>query len=509
MHQTLQVKLAPGLTLTPQLQQAIRLLTLSAQELSNEISTQLEVNPLLEIEEPGETAGDEPDSLMDRFADRDGAAIEEPDSLTDRFADRDGAAIDEPDSLTDIPAELATDSLWEDSYDLSGSDGSVMLTSSASIEESGYEERSASIESLRDHLLWQIDTARFSPKERLIGEVLIDLFDDRGYLITPLTEVGAILESLSPATSSSPEEIEEVLGRIQTFDPTGIGARDLRECLLIQLAEIPPATPGWITAHRLVSTHLDVLGQQPLAALARRMDIPEARLEQALALIRQLHHCPAEQVTETQVDYVVPDLFARKSRGEWCVDLNEALIPKLRINRYYESLIRRGDKSTDMQYLREHLQEARFFLKNLRHRNETLLEIGMAIVALQRDFLERGATGMRPLVLRDVAEMIRMHESTVSRMTTRKYMHTPHGVFELKYFFSSHVGGEGGAEHSAVAIQARLRTLVDAEDPCHPLSDLTLCQLLNEGGIAVARRTVTKYRKLMKIPSSNERRRGG
>ena len=302
------------------------------------------------------------------------------------------------------------------------------------------------------------------------------------------------------------ERVEAVLREIQTLEPPGVAARSLQECLAIQLRQLPPDADWRDAALTLVTDHLPVLASRNVGRLATVLGLAEHEVQRVIELIRSLSPRPGAAVESSAPEYVIPDVFVRKDRGAWKVELNPDALPKLRINSRYANLIRRADDSADNHTLRNHLQEARWFIKSLQNRGETLLKTATCIVERQRAFLEHGEEAMKPMVLADVAHSIGMHESTISRVTTRKYMHTPRGLFELKYFFSSHVRTASGAEASSTAIRAVMRKLIASENPARPLSDQKLKEILSGQGIRIARRTVAKYREGMAIPSSNVRR---
>lgn len=459
---SLQLRLGQQLTLTPQLQQAIRLLTLSTLELRHEMQQALESNPLLEPEE---------------FRDAEGA---------------DGAA-GEQGSDPDLPE-------WDDTYTTRPA---AQGAAPADLADRQPEGDTRATEGLSEHLLWQLRLTPMSERDRAIAEAVVDGLDDSGYLADSLED---LREALLPELHVDPDEIEAVVHRLQRFDPVGVAARNLRECLLVQLSELNGETPSLDTARALVEHHLENLARGETEKIRRRLDIDEAVFSEAVALIRNLEPRPGAAVARPGAEYVVPDVYVSRRNGDWAVSLNPQALPRLCINQYYSKLIGKTDGES-ATYLRGQLQEARWFLKSIRTRNDTLLGVARAIVKAQEAFLEHGEEAMKPMVLRDIAEAVDMHESTISRVTTRKYMYTPRGVFEFKYFFSSHVGTADGGECSATAIQAMLRRLVDDEPPGKPLSDSRLAKILQERGIDVARRTVAKYREAMRIPSSTERRR--
>lgn len=473
MKPTLQLRLGQQLSLTPQLRQAIRLLQLSSVELEQEIQEALISNPLLD--EGGAT---EADAAAD-------AAAEAPadDAGEDREAGTEGP--DAPDDWEPDPAFSATSGGERDGWDREPDDSRE--------------------EDLHDHLLWQLNLSHLSVRDQQIAFALIDAIGDDGYLGASLDEIQS---SLKPEIEADIEEIEAVLHCIQHFDPLGVGARSLAECLVVQLSALAADTPALALARTLAGHHLDTLARGDRAALARALGAETADLDEALALIRSLDPRPGSQFSRSGIEYVVPDAYAYRSGGEWRVSLNPTAQPKLAINQHYAGLIASASRE-DAGYLRGQLQEARWLIRSLEARSETLLKVATAIVERQQGFLEHGPEAMRPMILRDVAEAIDMHESTVSRITTRKYLHTPRGTFEFKYFFSSSVSTVDGGAASATAIQAMIRKLVQDEEPARPLSDSAIARTLNQRGIAVARRTVAKYREAMSIPSSNERARAG
>ena len=475
--------------MTPQLQQAIRLLQLSSLELQTEIQEALDANPLLEMDEDGDAGSEtEPEARIDATAD----TSEEP--LTETPAD--GAA--------DIPEDLPVDSNWDDIYD------SLAPVGSGSAPAGDFDPREIEYSSspggtsLHEHLTWQMDLTPFSPTDRAIAEFIIDAIGDDGFLTLSIEEIH---EALAGEQELALEEIEAVLHRIQNFDPPGIAARDLRESLLLQLRQYPIDHPRLAQAIELVEQHFERLASRDYAQIMRRMKLDEDGLKDVLQLIQSLNPRPGSQITDQQPEYIVPDVIVTKANGRWKVELNPDAAPRLRVNPTYASLAREVRNPEDNTYIKNQLQEARWFIKSLMSRNETLLKVATAIVERQTGFLEHGEEAMQALVLHDIAEAVDMHESTISRVTNKKYMHTPRGIFELKYFFSSHVSTADGGECSATAIRARIRKLIAEEDPKKPLSDSKLAGILADQGINVARRTVAKYREAMNIPPSNERKR--
>jgi RNA polymerase sigma-54 factor len=491
MKQTIQLRLGQHLTMTPQLQQAIRLLQLSTLDLQQEVQEVLESNLMLETEEEGRLH-DLPEAPELPVSGPVGE-VEEP---TDRRAE-DRELDPERVQLSD---ELPVDSEWGDLYD-------SWLPAGPAGQREDHEGDSLAqksrAETLHDHLVWQLNLTPFSDIDRVIALAVIDSINDDGYLTTALEEIQAGLGDAELEL----DEVEAVLHRVQAFDPAGVGARDPRECLLLQLRQLPPDTPFRTAALEVCGQHFELLANQDYAQLKRRTQLEDSDIQAVVRLLRTLHPRPGAQVADAEPQYVIPDVFVTRRQGSWHVELNPEATPRLRVNPDYAKLIRRADQSDDNACLKSHLQEARWFIKSLTSRNETVLRVATKIVELQRGFFEHGEEAMKPLVLRDVAEALEMHESTVSRVTTQKYMHTPRGTFEFKYFFSSHVGTAGGGECSATAIRALLKKLIAAERPNRPLSDSKLAEILADQGINVARRTVAKYRELMGIAPSNERKR--
>jgi RNA polymerase sigma-54 factor len=497
MKQALQLKLGQQLTMTPQLQQAIKLLQLSTLDLQLEIQQVLQSNPMLELDEGDD---DGPVDGAEREEQLTASTGEGPLESLERTAAGDGESGDYEPSM---PEDLPVDTQWEDLVPSSAPSAPGPAAEGADYD---VDSRNASVQSLHDHLLWQLNLTRLSDIDRAIAMTIIDATDDSGRLTSTVDE----LHSLCAADFDGEIEREEVLAvlhALQQFEPTGVFAADLQECLLLQLKQLPPETPWLEQARTLVSRHLAQLGNGDYAQILRRMRLDEDALRGVLQLLQTLDPFPGKRIGADDTEYVVPDVFVRKRDGRWVVELNPDIAPRLRINDTYAGLIRRADNSADNTYLRDNLQEARWFLKSLQSRNETLLKVASEIVSHQRNFLEYGEEAMKPLVLHDIAEAVSMHESTISRVTTRKYMHTPRGIFELKYFFSSHVATTTGGACSSTAIRALIRKLIAAENPRKPLSDSRLAQLLEEQGIKVARRTIAKYRDSLYIPPSSERKR--
>jgi RNA polymerase sigma-54 factor len=486
MKQSLQLKLGQHLAMTPQLQQAIRLLQLSTMELQSEVQDALDSNLMLEMEDDAQQG--------ESFSAANGASEVAHTPTTDGDDDVDVAPVD-------IPGELAVDTQWDDIYDNETSMGSVSGPAGNGLD---MELQRAASGSLQDLLLEQLNLVRLSETDRAIAVAITDAIDDDGYLAASLEE---LLESLiAQGVAVELDEVQAVLQQIQQLEPVGVGARDLSECLRIQLRQLPADTPGRREGLELVGEYIDVLAARDYNQLMRLMRIEREELQQAIGLIQTLHPRPGSLVSSGDAQYVIPDVFVRRNNGVWQVELNPDAFPRLRVNSHYASLIRRADNSTDNNTLKTHLQEARWFIKSLKSRSETLLKVATCIVQRQQGFLEHGEEAMKPMVLHDVAEAVGMHESTISRVTTNKYMHTPRGIYELKYFFSSHVFMKSGAECSSTAIRALLKKLIGAENPKRPLSDSKIATILSDQGINVARRTVAKYRESMAIPSSTDRK---
>ena len=490
MKHSLQLRIGQQLTMTPQLQQAIRLLQLSTLELQQEIQQVLDSNMMLEIPEDEEITPDSPPETQERV-----------DSET---ADDANLEVSSEGSQDQLPDDLPVDTSWDDIYD--STTGPNLSASSGSDDDTPDPGAiNSATGTLQDHLLWQMEMTRFSEADQAIAIAIIDDINEDGYLLTPLEDIHTSLQT--EMDDLELDEITAVLHRIQNFDPPGVAARNLQECLSIQLRQLPDQIPLIDEARELVDEFLDLLGNQDTNKLKRYLRLDDESLALVVNLIRSLNPKPGSEIDSREVEYVVPDVYVSKRNGRWQVSLNPDTTPNIRINPYYTQLIKRGDRSADSQTMKDHLQEARWFIKSLQSRNETLLRVTQSIVERQMEFFEHGEVAMKPLVLRDIAEAIEMHESTISRVTTQKYMHTPNGIFELKYFFSSHVSTESGGECSATAIRAFIRELIKNESEKKPLSDSKIASILSERGINVARRTIAKYRESISIPPSSQRKR--
>jgi RNA polymerase sigma-54 factor len=390
--------------------------------------------------------------------------------------------------------------VWEDIYD-----GGAPFTRSADTTGfSGYENQGSQEKTLHDHLMWQLNMTPTTDIDKVIAVTIIDALDDDGYLSCKLED---ILEAMGDDVDVSLNEVEAVLRLVQTMEPVGVAARDLQECLALQIDQLNSDAPWLEEARHLIENNLPLLASRDYNQIMRRMKLNSDELQEVITLIQSMNPRPGGEINEVRTEYIIPDVSVKKANGVWKVELNTEQIPNLRVNNTYASMIRRADNSTDNNSLKAHLQEARWFIKSLQSRSETLLRVAACIVERQRAFLEYGEEAMKPLVLHDIAETLGMHESTISRVTTRKYMHTPRGIFELKYFFSSHLSTNYGGACSSTAIRAIIKKLINAEKPLKPLSDSKIANILAEQGINVARRTVAKYRETMAIPPSNERKR--
>lgn len=461
----LQLRLAQKLALSPQLQQAIKLLQLNRIELREYIQEVLDSNPILEREE-GETESAQPEQASSTSENN----VEEP--------------------AVDWEMETLRNEQWTETQSYEGFSGETQIADSS---EGG----------LLDHLLWQINLSHFSDIDTAIAQAVIYGLDDDGFLQETIAEIRA---SLAPELLVSEDEVLAVLHRIQRLEPVGVATRDTAECIRVQLSSLPSDTPSRDLALRIARDYLDVLARHDMVELRKRTGASEEGLATALDLIQSLEPRPGSRYDNRRDEYLVPDVYVTRADEEWRVSLNPENEPGLKLNTFYIDLLRKsGGKDAD--YLRGRLQEARWLMSSLELRNNTLLRVSQAIVDAQEGFMEKGEMSMKPMILKDISELIEVHESTVSRATTRKYMLTPRGLFELKYFFSSHVRTDRGGTASATAVKARLQVLLENEPIEKPLSDQDLSELLKQTGILIARRTVAKYRESLGIGSSNERRR--
>ncbi len=504
MKPSLQLRMGQHLTMTPQLQQAIRLLQLSALELQTEIQEFIDSNPMLEVDEKNvsEQNNDDNNNATNEQEIIDDSTVLTSDALTqDKIPDN---------SPLDNSLQKSTENNSDGNLDNEQAPQSSDWDAAASIvgtkRDTEYENEfyGGSKETLQDHLIWQMNLTPFTELDLSIATALIDGIDDDGYLTIALEEIQQAFNS--EESDVDIEEVEAVLHRIQHFDPLGVGSRDLRECLLCQLRKYDDDTPFVQQAYCLINEYLALLGQKNYRLIMKKSGLCEEDIKQGLKLIQSLNPKPGSEHSTSTAEYVVPDVYVKKIKGRWQVDLNPDAAPKIRVNQSYVNMAKQMTSSIDTKYLKNNLQEARWFIKSLQSRNETLLKVSQKIVEEQQGFFEYGEEAMRPMVLSDIAQAVDMHESTISRVTTQKFLHCPSGILELKYFFSSHVSTSSGGECSSTAIRALLRKLVDAENPQKPLSDSKISTLLKDQGIMIARRTVAKYRESLNIPPSNERK---
>ncbi|WP_189434021.1 RNA polymerase factor sigma-54 [Alishewanella longhuensis] len=492
MKPSLQLRLGQQLTMTPQLQQAIRLLQLSTIELQQEIQEALDANPLLEGDDDFESSPIEQDLSLANLT-------RESLDDTSKQSDDDSEPVerDSSEQMTEqnIQEDLPLDNNWDDLI-------SAAPVGSGNMPDEDMVYQGETTETLQDYLRWQMQLTPFSDTDRAIAEIIIEAIDESGLLTISCQD---ILDSLDIPDVEA-DEVEAVIKRIQLFDPVGVGARSVQECLLVQLRQFSPDTPYLADAKQIISNYTDFLANRDFRSLLRVTKLKEDELKEVMRLIHSLNPRPGADVIKQEQQYVIPDVTVTKVKGRWHVELNPEAMPKVRINQQYAAMSRTAKNTADTQFIRSHLQEAKWFLKSLESRNDTLLKVANCIVQQQQAFFEHGEEAMKPMVLNDVAEMVGMHESTISRVTTQKYMHTPRGIFELKFFFSSHVSTESGGECSSTAIRAFIKKLVAAENPAKPLSDSKMAEILSEQGINVARRTIAKYREALFIPPSNQRK---
>ena len=469
MKPSLQLKISQHLALTPQLQQSIRLLQLSTLELEQELEKYLQENPLLERAEE-EYASHQPASTEKTASESDTREQEVPET---------GATAAE----SDEESWFGEDGAYT---------GSAGTSGSFDDDDNDYQDVQAATTSLREHLAWQLGLMSLSERDRVLVQCLIDALDDDGYLTQSLEELAQVLPL---ELEIEPEELQIALRHLQHFDPTGVGARSAQECLALQL-EVLPDDDTKTLAVKIVTQHLDLLAGRDFSKLKKLVEADDDRLREAQFLIRSLNPRPGAKYAALDARYITPDVVVRKVRGQWTVSINSDAYPRLRINSLYAQILSRQRGSG----LAGQLQEARWLIKNVQQRFDTILRVAQTIVDRQRQFFDHGEVAMRPLVLREVADILGLHESTVSRVTTQKYMATPRGIFELKYFFGSHVATEAGGACSATAIRALIKQLIGAEDTKNPLSDSQLSEVLGQQGIVVARRTIAKYRESLGIP---------
>jgi len=488
MKQTLQLKLSQHLTLTPQLQQSIRLLQLSTVELNAEVERMLQENPLLEKAEGDEEPLPSPGELA-------GASV----APTADEAERD-AAREKPDDAEVRERTEAVDRA--DFEDYSGGESEWGSSGASDDDEEGFYPQQVAASTLRDHLLSQLAVLNVPVRDRQIVGALIDALDEDGYLHTSLEELA---EMFPPELEIDPDELSIALCYLQSFEPAGVGARDAAECLGLQLKALPESTPHRTEALLVVKEHLPLLAARDFTKLKRLLHTDDAGVRAMRALVMSLSPRPGASFAKSEANFVIPDVVVKKVRGKWVATLNESAMPKLRLNRIYADILTRNRDSSNQQ-LSAQLQEAKWLIRNVQQRFETILRVSQAIVDRQRRFFEHGDVAMRPMVLREIATMLNLHESTISRVTTQKYMLTTRGTYELKYFFGSHVATDTGGAASATAIRALIKQLIGAEDVKAPMTDSRIADLLGEQGIIVARRTVAKYREALQIPPVNLRK---
>ena len=495
MKQGLQLKFSQQLTMTPQLQQAIKLLQLSTLELSQEITEQLYSNPLLEEITEDQDAENQLKKTNNE------KPLTETSNLT-------AEELEEPSKNTEPLSQETDQNDWDsdfDNYSVQTQDIARINNNDGNIRgEINLEQVHQVTQSLKDHLLWQLNLTNLNARDLSIAEMLTYSLDDNGLLTQNLSE---IFEELDENNNEYESEILTVLTRLQQFDPPGVYARDLKECLLIQLNQLSQDTPFLKQAKILVLQFLEDIGKLNTDKLLKKTQLSLDELRGAISLVRSMNPYPGEFLQENDTEYITPDAYVIKTSDKWRAIINDDHNPRLRINETYKNLIRQSDNSRENQYLKDSLTEAKWFIKSLESRNETLLKVVNCIIELQEDFFEHGPVSMKPMILSDISEKLDLHESTISRVTTSKYLATPRGIYELKYFFSSHVATATGGECSSTAVSAILKELINAEVPHKPLSDNKLTELLKEQGINIARRTVAKYREGLGIPSSSDRKR--
>lgn len=505
MKHSLQLKLSQHLTLTPQLQQSIRLLQLSTLELNQELERFLQENPLLEREEeegeegapptPTAEAAPEPPPDLPVEMPSDIPSEISTSSSTDAAGDDADEVSEAPEAAESTERESMDDADWLD-------EGSYGNSGSPEGEESDYPQMPAGTPSLREHLLWQVNLMNMPHRDKQMAAIIIDSLDDDGYMKQDLAELAEILP---PEIEADEEDLQIALRHVQNLDPPGVAARNLGECLALQL-EAMPADTAWRTeALNVVRQQLDALAGRDYAKLKKALKCDDNALREVQKLITGLNPRPGARFSTEEPRYVVSDVIVKKVKGMWVASLNPDAMPKLRINRMYADILSRN-RDASHQQLAGQLQEAKWLIKNVQQRFDTILRVSQCIVDRQRHFFEHGEVAMRPLVLREIAEILGLHESTVSRVTTQKFMFTPRGIFELKYFFGSHVTTETGGACSATAIRALIKQLVGEEDTKRPLSDSQISEILGKQGIMVARRTIAKYRESLQILPVNLRK---
>lgn len=480
MKLSLGLKVSNSLSLTPQLQQAIRLLQLSNLELEQEVQLQLDSNPLLERIDETTTVETVPEQQ--------------------EFENQELSEVIQSEFL---PEDLPVDTQWDDIY-------TQQATSLVGDDFEEREDNRVGRTSLKEHIQEQVNLLKFSNVDKLIAFCIIDTLDEKGFLIDSLPEITMTVNQLLYQVDMQDDEVEEdevyvVLRHIQQLDPIGVGSRSLVECLLIQLDHLTLSKADKTHAEKILANHQYLISHD-LNKLIKTTGLTADELKKGLSLIKTLKPYPGSDFDTGEIEYQIPDVVISRENDVWNVKLNPDILPKIRVNSFYAGLIKRADQSADNQYIKRQMLEAKNFIKSIDERHKTLLKVASCIAKHQRGFLEQGAEAMKPLVLRHVADEVELHESTVSRVTTNKYVLTPQGLFELKYFFSSHVGTATGGECSSTAIRAMIKKIIASENPCKPYSDNTIAKLLKDDGIDVARRTVAKYREALHIASSSDRK---
>lgn len=489
MKPTLQLKLSPHLTLTPQLQQSIRLLQLSTLELNQEIERIVQENPLLEMDEVADQSGTEYRDIP--FEGR-------LKSLPSNLSEPQEESVEEM-SATGADTEVKTNLTNEP--DWSGSDEYFRSMRDYN-DEHDFLQRSSKSLSLREHLNFQLSLSQITERDKKITGLLIDSLNDDGYLAQDLDELVSLLP---PELEIDIDDLNIALERLQHLDPSGVGACNLKECLVMQLQALPKDTPCRDQALLIVNDHLESLASRDFNGIKKLLHCDDNGLRIVQSLITHLNPRPGAEFSYAVAHYIIPDVIVTKTSSTWVTNLNPEAMPRLRINHFYASILKRSHTDPTQQLFSQ-LDEAKWLIKNVRQRFDTILKVSRAIVERQRQFFEHGAVAMRPLVLREIADTLDLHESTVSRITTQKFMRTPRGTFELKYFFGSHVATDTGGACSATAIRALIKQLVNAENTTKPLSDQHISEILGQQGVVIARRTVAKYREFMQIPSVNLRK---
>ena len=482
MKQTLRLKAGQSLAMTPQMQQQMRLLQLSNIELQIEVQELLESNIMLEEDETEQNTKN----------------LESNEDQKLDTAEKSTKDLLENNAINDLDIDIT----WDENFD-----STPLRTKTNSENKSNsmeFEEEDSKYKTLQEHLRWQLNLIPISDSDKVIAEIIIDSLNDDGFLDGSLEN---ILETVNNDLEEAViEEIEAVLKIIQSLEPAGVGARGLKECLSIQLTQYDPEIPEVKKAKEIIDNYFEFLEAHDNKKLMKKLKLADKELMKIINFIQTMNPRPGSQINNSRIEYIMPDVVVKKENNKWKIKINKDSIPSLRINSAYKNMISRAN-NVDNRTLKSHLQEADWCIKSLQNRGETLKKVTECIVEHQRDFLEHGEMAMKPLILQDISDKLGMHESTISRATTRKYMHTPRGTYELKYFFPSHVTTNDGGSCSSTAIHALIKKLIDNELPNKPLSDNKISALLKEDGINVARRTIAKYRETMTIPPSNERKR--